>query len=113
MSLPSIAALCCAWLCFVSAFALSRSKLGFIHDFKRNHYIVTIIFVIVSLLAMIMSANQCKKACEEKKGKHLNLMESAALFRSYDKETTEDIEYISKNLNDMKIKFYLKYLKNN
>jgi hypothetical protein len=40
-------------------------------------------------------------------------MESAALFRSYDKETTEDIEYISKNLNDMKIKFYLKYLKNN
>ena len=30
-----------------------------------------------------------------------NLMESAAPYRSYDKETTEDIEYMSKKLNEI------------
>jgi len=30
-----------------------------------------------------------------------NLMESAAPYRPYDKETTEDIEYISKKLNEI------------
>lgn len=56
-------------LCFLSAFLLSKAKIGFIHDYKKDYVLVTIIFSILMLCIMIALANKCKQSCEKNESK--------------------------------------------
>lgn len=55
--------------CFVLAFILSKAKIGFIHNYKKDYVFVSVIALFIMFALMIYLGYKCKEACEKNQSK--------------------------------------------